>query len=280
MVDTMMAQRQMHNYMLICVGSWLYGAIPAKHINQNEPVRAQYEPTGLARNLFFFEWTLFQIYIRMTSPLVICIAGIARAGKDTTADMIIELCAERGLTAVKVGLADCLKKICQDLVKACYGIDVPIAHFYDEEKKMVAIDGPMFMGRPLILRNMLQHIGTEILRDNLGADVWCDALYRLFVKPQAYQVVVISDCRFPNEVAYFRRAGPCVVIRIQRQHSGLSGNPGTHASEVGVRNIVADHEIMNDGELDDLKASVTAQVSSYLPTHLPMAVDTRDISHC
>lgn len=97
-------------------------------------------------------------------------------------------------------------------------------------------------------RELLQLLGTEGVRDHLGRDVWVQALRRR-IRPGSR--VVVSDVRFVNEAEAVRSWGG-EVWRIERP-----GYPGDdHASERGVRQIMPDRVICNDGTLDDLRVRV------------------------
>ena len=62
-------------------------------------------------------------------------------------------------------------------------------------------------------RYVLQVWGTEVARRGFHDDIWIASLENKLRKTR--DDVVISDCRFPNEIAAIRRAGG-TVIRVTR----------------------------------------------------------------
>ena len=99
-------------------------------------------------------------------------------------------------------------------------------------------------------REFLQRLGVAC-RDQIGPDVWVDALARrLSVHPSARYV--ITDVRFPNEAEFITNRGG-QVWRIER--------PGTrpvngHTSETALDGWSFDRTIVNDGSLADLRVKV------------------------
>ncbi len=99
-------------------------------------------------------------------------------------------------------------------------------------------------------REFLQRLGVAC-RDQIGPDVWVDALARrLSVHPSARYV--ITDVRFPNEAEFITNRGG-QVWRIER--------PGTrpvngHTSETALDDWCFDRTIVNDGSLADLRRKI------------------------
>jgi len=60
---------------------------------------------------------------------------------------------------------------------------------------------------------VLQVWGTEVARRNFHDDIWIASLENKLRKTT--DDVVISDCRFPNEIAAIKRAGG-VVVQVKR----------------------------------------------------------------
>jgi len=65
------------------------------------------------------------------------------------------------------------------------------------------------------------------------------------------QPIVIDDCRYLNEEEHLRKMG-FKIVRVIRP--GFKGDD--HKSETEQDGIVADYQIVNDGSLDELRASV------------------------
>lgn len=182
---------------------------------------------------------------------LIGLTGRARAGKDQSAEY---LRLYRGFA--RIALADPLKAA----AAAMFG--VPREDFDDPETKELV--RPYWNLSP---RQMAQKLGTEAARDTFGADIWLKraTLELIQLADEASEVaaetfgpvsVVVTDVRFDNEAEWIKRHGGR-VIRIVR--------PGTaavaaHASEAGVSDWLVDAEIVNDGDLTELRSKVLAAV--------------------
>jgi len=193
-------------------------------------------------------------------PIVVELTGLAHSGKDTSADFIVSFLNSIGVSAIKIGLADRLKVICQHLIKLFYNIEIPMEEFYDMEKKeMIRDDYPQFAGRPFKLRTVLQLIGSEVFRDLLWSSIWCDYVYRNFLLNEKYQVIVLSDCRFPDEIEYFKSleekgdVTEVISARILRSsREELCGGNQNHQSEIYISSLTVEFEINNNNTKDDL----------------------------
>jgi len=124
------------------------------------------------------------------------------------------------------------------------------------------VDGTQIMkDYPMTVRDLLQKLGTEALRNGLHTNVWVNALFADYVcrtvaiGTTEFDVIdadvlpnwVITDLRFPNELtAVKERDG--ITIRITRPGTQV----GTHASEIALDNHSFDYEIVNDGSIDEL----------------------------
>ena len=132
------------------------------------------------------------------------------------------------------------------------------------------------LGRTITPRYILQYWGTEVCRNAFHDDIWIASLENKLRKTS--DDVVISDCRFPNEIRAIRKQGG-YVIRVTRgpepewydlavaansdRHWTL-GDPreelrrrGIHASETAWIGTRFDRVIANDGSLDQLYSQIT-----------------------
>jgi len=93
----------------------------------------------------------------------------------------------------------------------------------------------------------LQFVGTDLFRNQLDPDVWVKSV---FIKQYSDDdLVVVSDCRFPNEARLGKEYG--VLIKIERQ-TGLQDD--SHASEKALDDYNDyDYIIDNNGSFNDLK---------------------------
>jgi hypothetical protein len=116
----------------------------------------------------------------------------------------------------------------------------------------------------MTIRELLQKLGTEAMRDGLHTNVWVNALFAdynagytispLDVDNQAPDNWIITDMRFPNEMeAVVEKGG--LTIRVVRDYA-LRGGPedpkNIHPSETALDEAKFDYEIINDGTIEDL----------------------------
>lgn len=98
----------------------------------------------------------------------------------------------------------------------------------------------------MTVREFLQQLGTEGLRNGLHEDVWVNALFADYTDDLDW---IITDCRFHNEAKAVKDRGG-VVIRINRP--GISA-VNAHPSETSMDDWTSfDYVINNDGSKIDL----------------------------
>jgi hypothetical protein len=172
--------------------------------------------------------------------MIIGLSGVARSGKDTIANYLIE---KHGFT--RVSFADSIREA---LVKLNPSIDVDgysmkLAHAVHilgwERLKEVSQD----------IRGLMQRMGTEVGREMFGENVWAEVAFRA-IKPDAR--VVISDLRYPNEAAAITSASG-EIWRIERPGVGPANS---HASETALDTYNFPIKITNDGTIEDLYKTV------------------------
>lgn len=109
---------------------------------------------------------------------------------------------------------------------------------------------------PMTVREFLQKLGTDGLRDGLHTNVWVNALFADYTPVHTdhveggfeYPYWIITDCRFKNEAQAVKARGG-VVIRINRP--GVEA-VNAHPSETGLDNWSFDFTIHNDGDISNL----------------------------
>lgn len=111
------------------------------------------------------------------------------------------------------------------------------------------------------VRRLLQLLGTEGVRDNLGWQTWINAAFADIDEARGISPLddgtdesrwVFTDARFPNEIdAIHERGGQ--VWRITRPGVGAVN---AHQSEQTIPDDQIDLEIVNDGALTDLGSRV------------------------
>lgn len=171
---------------------------------------------------------------------VFCISGKAGAGKDTIATMLQDEFGERGKRVLVIHYADLLKWMCSKF----FG--------WDGKKDDKG-------------RTLLQQVGTEGVRAK-EPDFWVEFVAKVLTFfPDSWDVVLIPDCRFPNEVNYLRGHGfDCTHLRVERPgYNILSEEQQQHASERALDGFPVDVSVVNDATLWDLRNNVRHIVDSF-----------------
>ena len=171
---------------------------------------------------------------------LIGLTGRAGTGKDTIADFLVET---HGF--VKLAFADPIK----DGIKAMLGIGHDdIANRANKEAKLDWLGCSP--------RHAMQTLGTDWGREMIHPDIWLRITARrtqkIMAMPDTHHIqgIVISDVRFENEADWIRAMGGS-IWHIKRQHCGLDGAAGNHASEQAIPRHAADRIINNDGAPED-----------------------------
>jgi hypothetical protein len=201
--------------------------------------------------------------------MIIGICGFIGSGKDTVADYLTNFHEFR-----RESFANSLK----DAVAQVFGWDRTMLEGRTKQARewREQVD-PWWADRLKMLeltpRWVLQHWGTEVCRHGFHDDIWIASLENKLRNSQ--DDVVISDCRFPNEIAAIRRANGLVVRVIRGPEpewydSALAFNHGEnknmlwstsksrleklkiHASETAWVGTKFDAVLDNNGSLDDL----------------------------
>ena len=214
--------------------------------------------------------------------MIIGVCGLIGAGKDTIADYLVNIHQFR-----RESFANTLK----DAVAAVFGWDRELlegrTRHSREWREQVDPWWAERLGIPTLTpRWVLQYWGTEVVRRAFHDDTWIASLENKLRKTT--DDVVISDCRFPNEIAAIKRAGG-MVIRVHRgpepewytfaetvnrgpernlEWSWAKTQLGTfniHASETAWIGTNFDAVVDNNGSMDHLYAQVTRLVQDLQP---------------
>ena len=150
------------------------------------------------------------------------------------------------------------------------GIDVE--KFEDQEFKKTDL-GPEW---GMTVRDLLQRLGTEAMRDGLHKNVWVNALMADYkIHPEHFNDIangretgdgypnwIITDTRFPNEAQAIKDKGG-MVIKVDRPGVGpVNGHP----SEDALKDYNFDYVIHNDGSINDLDNKVIEFINNYIFT--------------
>jgi hypothetical protein len=195
--------------------------------------------------------------------MIIGICGFIGSGKDTVADYLVNFHEFR-----RESFANTLK----DAVAAVFGWDRTMLEGRTKEARewREQVD-PWWAERlampTLTPRWILQYWGTEVCRKAFHDDIWIASLENKIRNSK--DNVVISDCRFPNEISSIRSAGG-TIIWVQRgalpdwYDIAVAANQGhnyavqdlkmrkIHASETAWVGTDFDVIVDNNGSIDDL----------------------------
>jgi len=119
---------------------------------------------------------------------------------------------------------------------------IPVNKFEDQEFKKTNL-GPEW--GYMTVREFLQRIGTEAIRNGLHKDTWLNAFWIDYHNENKW---IITDCRFENEYNSIKERGG-LMIKVERP--GIETQ--NHASETGLDMITDwDYVIKNDSTIDNL----------------------------
>lgn len=166
---------------------------------------------------------------------IILISGKAESGKDASA------------------LA--MKKVLENKGKDC-----AIIHYADFLKGFLKNAGLWNGVKDEVGRATLQRFGTEVVRKN-KPDTWVNMMVTLLEGVStAFDVILIPDTRFPNEIEVVKEkfGNNVIALRVKRPgyENHLTQEQRQHISEVILDDYAFDGYINNDGTLNDLDGKV------------------------
>jgi hypothetical protein len=211
-----------------------------------------------------------------TRPAFIALSGKKQVGKDTAANMIVKIMAEYGKKTVLTAFAEPLKRMCVEILglkpEGVYGTDAQknsLSHImwdglplevrlkYSNEFAIYNQGYDSFSdvpetrsqslprSGPMTNREVLQIVGTDIFRA-MYDQVWAKAPFNRNWGDA--DVVILTDCRFPNEKSVTEDAGG-VIIRLERS----TGFVDNHPSEVALDGFTFENTYQNNGSFEDLE---------------------------
>ncbi len=200
--------------------------------------------------------------------MLIGILGRMGSGKGTVADELVEVYGFR---------QDSFAATLKDITSQIFGWDREMLSGTSTESREFREQVDEWWSEKLGIPNFtprlaLQLIGTDVFRNNFHKNIWVLSAMRRY---QDGENVVISDCRFPNEVEIIRELGGR-IIRVERGETpfwwevakkAAAGDEeaiaemakphiNVHASEWAWANEKADELIRNDGTLQQLYGMV------------------------
>ena len=201
--------------------------------------------------------------------MIIGICGFIGSGKDTIADYLVNIHQFR-----RESFANTLK----DAVAQVFGWDRDMLEGRTRQSREWREQVDPWWAKRLNMPNLtprwvLQYWGTEVCRRAFHDDIWIAALENKLRNSQ--DDIVISDCRFPNEIKSIKAAGG-IVVRVARgaepdwYDAAVSANRGpngnvswalsraklerlkVHASESSWVGTKFDAEVDNNSSMDHL----------------------------
>jgi len=140
--------------------------------------------------------------------MIIGVCGFIGSGKDTIADYLVNIHQFR-----RESFANTLKDACS----AVFGWDRTMLEGRTKQarewREQVDPWWSKRLDRAITPRWILQYWGTEVCRRGFHDDIWIASLENKL--RNSSDSVVISDCRFPNEIKAIRNQGG-IVLRVVR----------------------------------------------------------------
>ena len=212
--------------------------------------------------------------------MIIGVCGFIGSGKDTIADYLVNFHGFR-----RESFANSLK----DAVAQVFGWDRTMLEGRTKQAREWREQVDPWWAERLNMPNltprlMLQLWGTEVCRKGFHDDIWIASLENKL--RTSTDNIVISDCRFPNEIKSIKDAGG-MVIRVKRgpepewydsaisMNRGQVGNMnwalskdriaklGIHASETAWVGTDFDAVLDNDTSIEDLFTKVRGLVPDH-----------------
>jgi hypothetical protein len=207
---------------------------------------------------------------------IIGIVGFIGSGKDTVADYLVNFHRFK-----RESFANSLK----DAVSQVFGWDRELLEGRTQESREWRETRDEWwtkrLKKDITPRYVLQYWGTEVIRKGFHDDMWVASLEHRLLNTK--NDIVITDCRFPNEIKAIRAAGGH-VMRIKRGpeprwfDEAVSMNRGparnmnwalskqkieklkVHASETAWVGQKFDVVLNNDGTIEELYQQIEANI--------------------
>jgi len=203
---------------------------------------------------------------------IIAVAGLIGSGKDTIADYLVTFHGFKRLS-----FASSLK----DAVSLTFGWPRELLEgstkYSREWREQVDTWWAQRLSIPhLTPRWVLQYWGTDVLRNHFHNEIWVASLENRL--RNSHDDVVITDCRFKNELDAIKRIGG-ITMRTNRgpeppwhdiavQYSTSKSTfkdqllhvlreQGVHASEYSSVGLEYDHQIDNNGTITELHNQIS-----------------------
>ena len=193
--------------------------------------------------------------------MIICCSGFIGAGKDTVADYFVNFHGFK-----RQSFANSLK----DATAGIFDWDRELLEGRSQESRVWRETKDEWwserLGYDITPRGVLQQFGTNICRNHFHNDIWIASLQNKLRKSN--DNIVITDCRFPNEIDCMRASG-AIFLKINRTtpewvplaYMAVKGDAesikklkeiGIHESEWAWIDAPFDYEVENTQSIDAL----------------------------
>lgn len=204
---------------------------------------------------------------RPPGTFFIAFSGKKQTGKDTSVEMSKSMLEASGKTVGVTAFAETVKETAINVLgldrHLVYGsnddketpthvlwdnfpMDVRLKYSNENFVRSWGGTRPKPRTGPMTIREVLQVMGTDIFREMFEQDVWANSPFRR--DWSQYDVVFITDCRFPNEKRVIEERDG-IVIRLVRN----TGFNDTHPSETALDDFTFEYQFENNGSLDELR---------------------------
>jgi hypothetical protein len=215
--------------------------------------------------------------------MIIGISGYSGVGKDTVGTIIQYVNCENPQTSIEKMCTNYseyeywldeqsgweIRKFAgklKDIASHLTGLDVEDFEDQDFKKTNLGLEWWTTCDeglQPMTVRDFLQKLGTDALRNGLHDNVWVNALMADYTPEwttdegahdpvQKFPNWIITDVRFPNEAKAIKDKGG-IIIRVDRP--GVSPI-NAHPSEIGLDGWNFDYKIANVSDIFSLKQTV------------------------
>jgi hypothetical protein len=187
--------------------------------------------------------------------MIIGICGLQNSGKDTLGNILVEKYGFK-----KLSFASILK----DIVSILFGWSRDMIEGSTKESRKWREQVDEWWATKLEIPNLtpryiLQYFGTDLFRNHFHSDIWVIAIERQL---KLYPNIVITDCRFPNEILMLKKYN-AILIKIIRgelpewfklyESNQIEKPENIHPSEYLWIKQIFNYTIDNNGTIQDLE---------------------------
>jgi hypothetical protein len=205
--------------------------------------------------------------------MIIGICGFKSSGKDTIADYLI-----KEYSFKKLSFASTLK----DIISIMFGWSRDkLEGITKEDREWREKIDPWWsktLKMPLLSpRYVMQYFGTDLFRNHFHSDIWVKIVENKLNKYLEEDNIVITDCRFNNEINMILQLGG-KIIQVHRNLPSWFNKykegeypievKSIHCTEIEWIRCYKDYDIKNDGTIKELEEKVKYILEKLLKDNL------------